>query len=310
MVMRKKVTVIGAGHVGECTAMYLAEKNICDITLIDIIEDMPKGKGLDLSQAGPIRNYETVITGSNDFADMKGSDIVVHTAGLPRKPGMSREDLITSNADIIGSVAKQIKKLCPKAIVIMVANPLDIMTYHCWKITGFDTTKVFGQAGILDSIRFRTFVAWELGVSVTDIQAMVLGGHGDTMVPLPRYTTVSGIPITEMIPEDKIKAISDRTRVGGGEIVKLLKTGSAYYAPAAATVEMIDAVIRDRKKVAPCSVHLTGQYGIKDLYIGIPAVLGADGVEKIIELKLEDEELAALQASAKAYTETLKIIGY
>jgi len=308
--MRPRVTVIGAGHVGECTAMYLAEKNICEITIIDIIEDMPKGKGLDLSQAGPIRNYETVITGSSDFADMKGSDIVVHTAGLPRKPGMSREDLITSNAEIIGSVAEKIKKHCPKAIVIMVANPLDIMTYHCWKKSGLDTSKVFGQAGILDSIRFRTFVAWELGVSMTDVQAMVLGGHGDTMVPLPRYTTVSGIPITELISEDRIKAISARTRDGGGEIVKLLKTGSAYYAPAAATVEMVDAVLRDRKKVAPCSVYLTGQYGIKDLYIGIPAVLGAGGVEKIIELELNDEEMAALKASAKTYKETLAILGY
>jgi malate dehydrogenase len=308
--MRKKVTIIGAGHVGECTAMYLAEKNICDITLIDVIEDMPKGKGLDLCQAGPIRNYETVITGSNDFADMKGSDMVVHTAGVPRKPGMSREDLINTNADIIGSVSEKIKELCPKAIVLMVANPLDIMTYHCWKKTGFKNSRVFGQAGILDSIRFRTFVAWELGVSVTDVQAMVLGGHGDTMVPLPRYTTVSGIPITELISKDKIQAISERTRVGGGEIVKLLKTGSAYYAPAAATVEMIDSVLRDRKRVAPCSVFLTGQYGIKDLYIGVPALLGAKGVEKVFELKLDDDELKSLQHSAKTYKETLSILGY
>ncbi len=308
--MRKKVTIIGAGHVGECTAMYLAEKNICDITLIDIIEDMPKGKGLDLCQAGPIRNYETVITGSNDFADMKGSDMVVHTAGVPRKPGMSREDLINTNADIIGSVSEKIKDYCPDAIVLMVANPLDIMTFHCWKKTGFENSRVFGQAGILDSIRFRTVVAWELGVSVTDVQAMVLGGHGDTMVPLPRYTTVGGIPITELISKDKIQAISDRTRVGGGEIVKLLKTGSAYYAPAAATVEMIDSVLRNRKRVAPCSVFLTGQYGIKDLYIGVPALLGAKGVEKIFELKLHDDELKSLQHSAKAYTETLSILGY
>ena len=308
--MRKKVTIIGAGHVGECTAMYLAEKNICDITLIDVIEDMPKGKGLDLCQAGPIRNYETIITGSNDFADMKGSHMVVHTAGVPRKPGMSREDLINTNAGIIGSVSEKIKDLCPDAIVVMVANPLDIMTYHCWKKTGFESSRVFGQAGILDSIRFRTFVAWELGVSVTDIQAMVLGGHGDTMVPLPRYTTVSGIPITELIPEDRIQAISDRTRVGGGEIVKLLKTGSAYYAPAAATVEMIDSVLRDRKRVAPCSVLLTGQYGIKGLYIGIPALLGANGVEKIFELKLDDDELKSLQVSAEKYKETLAILGY
>ncbi len=308
--MRKKVTIIGAGHVGECTAMYLAEKNICDITLIDVIEDMPKGKGLDLCQAGPIRNYETVITGSNDFADMKGSDMVIHTAGVPRKPGMSREDLINTNADIIGSVSEKIKDLCPKAIVLMVANPLDIMTYHCWKKTGFESSRVFGQAGILDSIRFRTFVAWELGISVTDVQAMVLGGHGDTMVPLPRYTTVGGIPITELISKDKIQAISDRTRVGGGEIVKLLKTGSAYYAPAAATVEMIDSVLRDRKRVAPCSVFLTGQYGIKDLYIGVPALLGANGVEKIFELKLDDDELKSLQHSAETYKETLSILGY
>lgn len=308
--MRKKVTIIGAGHVGESAAMYLAEKNICDITLIDIVEDMPMGKALDLSQAGPIRGYETRITGSNDFADLKGSDIVVHTAGMPRKPGMSREDLITMNADIIGSAAANIKKYAPNAIVIMVANPLDIMTYHCWKITGFDTNKVFGQAGVLDSIRFRTFVAWELGVSVNDVQAMVMGGHGDTMVPLPRYTTVSGIPITELISADRIKAISDRTTNGGGEIVKLLKTGSAYYAPAAATIEMVDSVLRDSKRLLPCSVFLNGQYGIKDLYIGVPVIVGANGVEKVLDIKLNDEELKSLQHSAGTYKETLKIIGY
>ncbi len=308
--MRPKVSVIGAGHVGECTAMYLAEKNICDITVIDIVEDMPMGKGLDLSQAGPVHCYESKIIGSNDFADLKGSDIIVHTAGLPRKPGMSREDLINSNAKIIGSVSENIKKYAPNAIVIMVANPLDIMTYHCWKITGFDNNRVFGQAGVLDSIRFRAFVAMELGVSVSDIHAMVLGGHGDTMVPLPRYTTVSGIPITELMPADRIKAISDRTRMGGGEIVKLLKTGSAYYAPAAASAEMVDAVLRDRKRVMPCSMYLTGQYGIKDLYIGVPVVLGEKGVEKILEIKLNDDELKSLQDSAAAYKETLKIIGY
>ncbi len=308
--MRPKVAVIGAGHVGECTAMYLAEKNICDITIIDVIEDMPMGKGLDLSQAGPVHNYEAKITGSNDFADLKGSDIVVHTAGLPRKPGMSREDLINSNAKIIGSVAENIKKYAPDTIVIMVANPLDIMTYHCWKITGFENNKVFGQAGVLDSIRFRTFVAWELGVSVSDVHAMVLGGHGDTMVPLPRYTTVCGVPITELISKDRIQAISDRTCKGGGEIVKLLKTGSAYYAPAAASAEMVDSVLRDRKRVMPCSMYLTGQYGIKDLYIGVPVILGEKGVEKILEIKLNDEELKSLQHSAETYKETLKILGY
>jgi malate dehydrogenase len=308
--MRRKVTIVGAGHVGENTALYLAEKNICDIVLIDIIEDMPKGKALDLCQAGPIRHYETLVKGSNDFADMAGSDIVIVTSGLARKPGMTREDLITKNAEIIGSVADQIKKHCPKAMVLMVANPLDIMTFHCWKKLGGDSMRVFGQAGILDSIRFRTFVAWELGVSAVDVQAMVLGGHGDSMVPLPRYTTVGGVPITELISADRIKAISDRTRDGGGEIVKLLKSGSAYFAPAAATVEMVDSILNDRKRFLPCSAYLTGQYGIKDLYIGVPVILGAKGVEKIFELKLDDAELGALRNSAKIYKEMLSVLGY
>jgi len=308
--MRRKVTVIGAGYVGASTAMYLAEKNICDVMLIDIIEDMPKGKALDLAQAGPIRNYDLVVQGSHDFADMAGSDMVVHTAGLPRKPGMTREDLITKNAEIVGSVAEKIKKYCPKAMVLMVANPLDIMTYHAWKIIGSEHGKVFGQAGVLDSVRFRTFVGWELGVSPTDVQSMVLGGHGDTMVPLPRYTTVGGVPITELLSAEKIQALSARTRDGGGEIVKLLKTGSAYYAPAAATVEMVDAVLSDRKRFLPCSAYLTGQYGIKDLYIGVPCVLGAKGVEKVFELKLQKDELEALQKSAKIYKEMLAVLGY
>jgi malate dehydrogenase len=308
--MRKKVAVIGAGHVGESTAMYLAERNICDITLVDIIEDMPKGKALDLAQAGPIRNYDAAIIGSSDFADIKGAHIVVVTSGVPRKPGMTREDLITKNAEIVGSVTENIKKYAPDAMVLMVANPLDIMTFHSWKKMGVDHRLVFGQAGVLDSVRFRTFVGWELGVSPTDVQAMVLGGHGDTMVPLPRYTTVAGIPITELIAPDRIEAISKRTRDGGGEIVKLLKTGSAYYAPAAATVEMVDSILTDRKRVMPCSAYLTGQYGIKDLYIGVPAVLGARGVEKVIELKLNDQEIAELQKSAAIYKEMLSVLGY
>ncbi|MBD3168563.1 MAG: malate dehydrogenase [candidate division Zixibacteria bacterium] len=308
--MRTKVGVIGAGHVGECTAMYLAERNIADIVLVDIIEDMPKGKGLDLSQAGPIRGYDCYVTGSNDFADLKGCSIVVHTAGLPRKPGMSREDLITKNADIIADCAGKVKEYAPDAMILMVANPLDIMTYHAYKVSGFPTNKVFGQAGVLDSTRFRMFVAQELGVSMNDVQALVLGGHGDTMVPLPRYTTVGGVPITELISADRIQAISDRTRTGGGEIVKLLKTGSAYYAPAAASVQMVDAVLSDRKRVLPLSAHLTGQYGINDLYIGVPAVLGADGVEKVIELELGKEELESLQKSAGIYKDMLKVLGY
>jgi malate dehydrogenase len=308
--MRRKVAIIGAGHVGESTAFYLAEKNICDIVMVDIIEDMPKGKALDLAQAGPIRGYDVSVVGSNDFKDIANSDIVVVTSGLARKPGMTREDLITKNAEIVGAVSDNIKKYAPKALVLMVANPLDIMTFHAWKKLGVDSKMVFGQAGVLDSLRFRTFVGWELGVSPTDVQAMVLGGHGDTMVPLPRYTTVGGVPITELIAPDKIKALSERTRNGGGEIVKLLKTGSAYYAPAAATVEMVDSILSDRKRLMPCSAFLTGQYGIKDLYIGVPVILGAGGVEKIIELKLDDAELKELQASAKTYKEMLSVLGY
>jgi len=299
--VRKKVTIVGAGHVGESCAMYLAQTNLCDITVIDIIEDMPQGKGLDLSQAGPIVGYDCKIEGSNDFAALEGSDLIVHTAGLPRKPGMSREDLLNMNASIIGSMA---------SMILMVANPLDIMTYHAWKVSGFPTNRVFGQAGILDSTRFRTFVAWELGVSMNDVQAMVLGGHGDTMVPLPSYTTVSGIPITELLPKEKIDALAQRTRVGGGEIVKLLKTGSAYYAPAAATVQMVDSVLNDRKRVLPLSAYVDGPYGIKGQYIGVPVVLGAGGVEKILELKLNSDDLAALQKSAEAYKKVLGELGY
>ena len=308
--MRKKVTIVGAGHVGESCAMYLAEKNICDIVVVDIIQDMPQGKSLDLSQAGPIVGYDSKVEGSNDMAAMEGSDMVVMTAGLARQPGMSREDLLNKNADIVGGVAGNIKKHAPNAMILMVTNPLDIMTYHAWKISGFPTNRVFGQAGILDSTRFRTFVAWELGVSMNDVQAMVLGGHGDTMVPLPSYTTVSGVPITELISKERIAAISDRTRMGGGEIVKLLKSGSAYYAPAASTVQMVDSVLNDRKRLLPLSAYVDGPYGIKGQYIGVPAILGAGGVEKIIELKLNKDDLTALQESAKKYKGVLGEIGY
>lgn len=308
--MRKKVSVIGAGNVGAAVAQYLAEDNVCDITLFDIIEGLPQGKALDLLQAGPVRGYDVNISGTNDFSMLKGSDIVVHTAGLARKPGMSREDLLIKNAEIIGDVAKKIKQYADQAIIVMVANPLDLMTYHAFKISGFPTNRVFGQAGILDSIRFRTFVGMELGVAHTETEAMVLGGHGDTMVPLPRYTTVAGVPITELMPPDRIEALSQRTINGGGEIVALLKSGSAYYAPAAASVEMVKAVLNDSKKVFPCSAYLTGQYGIKDMYIGVPVVLGATGVERIIELKLSENELQALQKSAQTYKEHLKVLGY
>jgi len=308
--MNKKIAVIGAGNVGASCAMYLAEANIADIVMVDIVEGVPQGKGLDLTQAGPVRGYNAMVKGTNKFSDIKGADIVIITTGLPRKPGMSREDLLNMNADIIKKVGTNIKKYAPKSFIIMVSNPLDLMTYHMQKVTKFPKNRVFGQAGVLDSIRFRAFIAMELGVAMTDTNAMVLGGHGDTMVPLPRYTTVGGVPISEFIPAKRIKEIADRTRVGGGEIVKLLKTGSAYYAPAAASVDMCKAVFNDEKKVLPASAYLTGQYGIKDIYIGVPVVLGAKGVEKILELKLNKSEKSALQKSAKTYKSHLKIMGY
>jgi malate dehydrogenase len=308
--MNKKIAVIGAGHVGATTSMYLAEANFADVVMVDIVEGIPQGKGLDLCQAGPVRGYNGMVTGTNKIKDIKGADIVIMTAGLPRKPGMSREDLLNMNADIVGGVAKGIKQYAPKSTVIVVSNPLDLMTFHMQKVTGFPSNRVLGQAGVLDSTRMRTFIAMELGVAMTDVQAMVLGGHGDTMVPLPRYTTVSGVPIGELLPKDKITAIAKRTAVGGGEIVKLLKTGSAYYAPAAASVQMCRAIFNDEKKVLPASAFLTGQYGIKNIYIGVPVVLGANGVEKILELKLNKGELKSLQGSAATYKEHLKIMGY
>jgi malate dehydrogenase len=308
--MNKKIAVIGAGNVGASVAQYMAEANLGDVVMIDIIEGFPQGKALDLTQAGPIRGYSCMVTGSNNYKDIKGADLVIMTAGLARKPGMSREDLLNKNADIVGTAAKNIKKFAPKAFVIVVSNPLDIMTYHMFKVTGFPTNRVCGQAGVLDSTRFRAFVAMELGVSMSEVHAMVLGGHGDTMVPMPRYTTVGGIPIKELIDDKRIKEISERTRFGGGEIVKLLKTGSAYYAPAAASVQMARAILCDEKRVLPCSAYLKGQYGINDIYIGVPAVLGATGVEKILELKLGKKEMKDLQASAKKYKGVLKEIGY
>ncbi len=308
--MNRKISVIGAGNVGASVAQYIAEANLADVLLVDILEGIPQGKALDLTQAGPIRGYNCRVTGTNDPKDMKGSDIVVITAGLARKPGMSREDLLKMNADIVGASADNIKKHASKAFVIVVTNPLDIMTYHAFKRTGFPPNRVCGQAGILDSIRFRTFVAMELNVAMSDVQAMVLGGHGDTMVPLPRYTTVGGIPISELIDAEKIKAISDRTRDGGAEIVKLLKSGSAYYAPGAASVDMARAILLDEKRLIPASAYLNGEYGMKDLYIGVPVVLGAEGVERVIELKLQKKELDALQKSGETYKGFLKEIGY
>ena len=308
--MNKKIAVIGAGNVGASVAQYMAEANLGDVVMIDIIEGMPQGKALDLTQAGPMRGYNAMVTGSNDYKDIKGADLVIMTAGLARKPGMSREDLLAMNAKIVGTAASNIKKYAPKSFVIVVSNPLDIMTYHMWKVTGFPKNRVCGQAGALDSTRFRAFIAMELGVAMKDINAMVLGGHGDTMVPLPRYTTVAGIPIKELIETKRINEIAERTRMGGGEIVKLLKTGSAFYAPAAGTVEMARSILCDEKRVLPCSAYLDGQYGIKDIYIGVPIVLGANGVEKVIELALTKKEMSDLQTSAKKYKGVLKEIGY
>ena len=295
--MKHKVAVIGAGNVGASAGLFLAERGLADVTLVDIVEGMPQGKALDVLQATPLWHRAGRIEGANDLAAVQGADVVVMTAGFPRKPGMSRTDLLKANADIVRPAAEAVKKHAPNATVVVVTNPLDVMAYLFWRVTGFPKQRVLGMAGILDSTRLRAFLATELGISGSDVQAMVLGGHGDSMVPLPRYTTVGGIPITQLLPADRIAAISDRTRNGGAEIVKLLKTGSAYYAPAMSAVEMVEAILTDQKRLVPCSVLLQGEYGMKDLFIGVPVILGAKGVEKIIELDLASEELAALQKS-------------
>ena len=299
--MNRKVAVVGAGNVGAACAQYLAEANLCDVVMIDVVDGLPQGKALDLTQAGPVRGYNVRVEGSNDYAAAAGAELVIITAGIARKPGMSREDLLNTNIQIMDAVMEGVTKHCPKAMLLVVSNPLDVMTYRAWKKSGLAKNMVFGQAGVLDSTRFRTFLSMELGVAMTDTQAMVLGGHGDTMVPLPHYTTVSGIPITELLPKERIDALVQRTRDGGAEIVKYLKTGSAYYAPAASTVRMADAVLNDRKILVAASVHLDGQYGIKDVFTGVPVILGKGGVEKILELKLGADELKALQGSASTY---------
>lgn len=304
--MRKKIAVIGGGHVGESTALMLAQKELGDVLLTDIIEDMPQGKALDLMEMTPLVGVDSNLKGSNDLADLAGSDIVVMTAGLPRKPGMDRMDLLTKNADIVGGVAEGIKKHAPGAIVVMVSNPLDVMTYLMYKTTGFDKKRVVGMAGVLDSTRLRAFVAMELGVSAADVHAMVLGGHGDSMVPLPRYTTVNGIPITELLPQDAIDRLIQRTKVGGGEIVKLLKTGSAYYSPAMSAVQMVESILRDKKRIVPASALLEGEYGLSNVYVGVPVKLGSEGVESIIELKLTSDELNKLRESAAEVAKGIK----
>lgn len=307
----RKVAVIGAGNVGATCAFVLAERNVGEIVLLDIFEGFAKGKALDMSQGGRILNYDGRVTGTKDYSDIEGSDVVVVTSGFPRQPGMTREDLIGKNAEIISQVGEGIRDHAPEAVIIMVTNPLDLMTYHMQRITGFPHHRVIGQAGILDCARMTHFIAQALGCSNEDVQAMVLGGHGDTMVPLPRYTTVNGIPITRLLDVKAIEAICDRTAGGGGEIVKLLERGSAFYAPGSAAAIMAQSVLDDRRRVLPCSAFLSGEYGMDDIYIGVPIVLGRNGVERIIELELEDSELASLQKSGSFYKEQLSsILGY
>lgn len=296
--MRPKITIVGAGFVGSTAAHWIAAKELGDIVLVDIVEGVPQGKGLDLLESGPIEGFDIHIKGTNDYADTANSDVIVVTSGAPRKPGMSREDLIKVNANITRDCISKAAALSPNAVIIMVNNPLDTMAYLAKDVSGFSKNRVIGQAGVLDSARYRAFIAMEAGVSVEDIQAMLMGGHGDEMVPLPRFTTIGGIPVTEFIAADRLNAIVDRARKGGGEIVNLLKTGSAYYAPSSATVQMVEAVLRDKKRVLPCAAYLDGEYGLSDMYFGVPCILGAGGVEKVIELPLNDDEMAQVKKSA------------
>jgi malate dehydrogenase len=299
---RAKITIVGAGNVGATTAAWCAAAELGDIVLLDIpqTEGMPKGKALDLAQAGPILGFDAVLTGTTSYDDTAGSDVVVITAGIARKPGMSRDDLLATNARIVGSVAAEIRQTSPQAVVIVVSNPLDAMVQRAWQVTGFPPQRVIGQAGVLDTARFRTFLAMELGVSVTDVSAMLLGGHGDSMVPLPSCTSVSGIPVAQLLDPGRLEAIIQRTRDGGAEIVSLLKTGSAYYAPAAAAGQMVEAIVRDKRRLLPCAAYCDREYGVGGYYVGVPVILGAGGVQRIIELKLTDAERAAFQKSVDA----------
>ncbi len=306
--MRKKITVIGAGHVGEVTAFKIAEKELGDVVLLDVVEDMPIGKGLDIREGGPVGKYDSAIMGTNSFADTADSDIIVITAGKPRTPGMSRDELLDANVNIVKPITEEVIKFSPNAMLLVVTNPLDAMVYTAFKVSKFPKNRVFGMAGILDTTRFRAFISMELNVSVENIQALVLGGHGDTMVPIARYTTVSGIPLTHFLRPDRIDAIIERTRKGGGEIVKYLKTGSAYYAPSLAVAEMVESIVKDKKKILPCAAYLEGEYGINDLYFGVPIKLGAGGVEEIIQIELTDEEKEAIKKSEAAVRNIVNLI--
>ncbi len=307
--MRNKVTIAGAGQTGGTMARGLAAKGYADIVLVDVIEGFPQGKALDITQAGPLLGFDSKVVGTNDWKETAGSDIVIITSGKPRGPGMSRDDLVTANTEIVKSVTEQAVKHSPNCIIIVFANPLDAMCYVALKVSGFPRERVFGQSGMLDTARFRAFLAMELKVSVEDVQAYVLGGHGDDMVPLIRYTTVAGIPISELLPPERVEAIVQRTRKGGGEIVSLLKTGSAYYAPAAGTMEMVESVLLDRKRILPCATYLEGEYGVKGIYMGVPVKLGSKGVEQIIEINLTSEERAMFDKSENSVREVTKVTG-
>ncbi len=305
MVGRAKITVVGAGNVGATTAHWCAAAELGDIVLVDIpaTEDMPKGKGLDLMQSGPIMGFDSCIQGATDYEASAGSDVVVITAGIARKPGMSRDDLLGTNAKIVSSVAEQVKQTSPNAFIIVVSNPLDAMVQRVWKVSGFPANRVMGQAGVLDTARYRTFLAMELGVSVEDVTALLMGGHGDTMVPMPSCTAVGGIPIKRLLSDERLEAIVERTRKGGAEIVGLLKTGSAYYAPAAATAQMVEAIVRDKKRLIPCAAYCDKEYGVGGYYVGVPVILGAGGVERVVELDLDEQEAADFRKSVDAVKE-------
>ena len=298
--MRPKVTVVGSGNVGATVAQYIAHAELADVVLVDIVEGLPQGKALDLAEAAPVVGHDMRVTGTNDYADTAGSDIIVVTSGLARQPGMSRDDLMAKNAGIVRSVVQQAAAHSPEAILIVVTNPLDAMCHVALAASGFPPSRVIGMAGVLDSARFRAFIAEELGVSVTDTHAFVLGGHGDTMVPLPRYSTVAGVPLTELLPKERIDALVDRTRNGGAEVVALLKTGSAFYAPAASVHQMADAILNDRKRTLPCAVYLQGEYGVRGLFVGVPVKLGRAGVEQVVQIELTADERSAFEASAAA----------
>jgi malate dehydrogenase len=307
--IRKKVTVVGSGNVGAEVAQRLVDKQMADVVMVDILEGVPQGKALDMLESGPIEGYDVWIRGTNDYADTANSDLVVITAGFARKPGMSRDDLLRKNYEVVKGTTEKVTKCSPEAILIVVTNPLDAMVQTAFKVSGFPKNRVLGMAGVLDTARYRTFIAEALNVSVLDVHGFVLGGHGDTMVPVPRYTTVAGIPVGDLMPREQLDAIIKRTRNGGAEIVNLLKTGSAFYAPSSAVVEMIDAIFEDRKKILPCTVYLEGEYGIHGVFVGVPVKLGVHGIEQIVEIKLTPEEHAALQKSAAAVKELVEIIG-